>query len=57
MMQEGNIPVITVQADTIPRAYEQAIREVWEKGISVRTEYDRPGDPPSRDATVMIVVH
>lgn len=56
-MQEGNIPVIAVQADTIPRAYEQAIKEVWEKGISVRTEYDRPEDPPSRDATVVIVVH
>jgi thymidylate synthase len=37
-------------------AYEKAIREVWEKGASIRTEYDRPEDPPSRDATVMIVV-
>jgi thymidylate synthase len=57
MMQAGDIPIITVNADTIPRAYEQAIKEVWESGISVRTEYDRPGDPPSRDATVVIVVH
>jgi len=55
-MQRGDIPVIAVQADTIPRAYEQAIREVWETGVSVRTEYDRPDDPPSRDATVLIVV-
>jgi thymidylate synthase len=37
-------------------AYEKAIRAVWEKGASIRTEYDRPDDPPSRDATVMIVV-
>ena len=55
-MQAGQIPILHVEADTIPRAYEQAIREVWEKGISVRTEYDRPEDPPSRDATVVIVV-
>ena len=55
-MQRGDIPVIAVQADTIPRAYEQAIREVWETGVSVRTEYDRPGDPPSRDATVVIII-
>jgi len=52
----GNIPVLTIIEDTIPRAYERAIREVWEKGISVHTEYDRPEDPPSKDASVLIVV-
>lgn len=55
-MEPGNIPVLLVQEDTIPLAYEKAIREVWEKGISIRTEYDRPQDPPSKDATVMITV-
>jgi thymidylate synthase len=55
-METGNIPVLIVQEETIPMAYEKAIREVWEKGASIRTEYDRPEDPPSRDATVMIVV-
>jgi thymidylate synthase len=55
-MEPGNIPVLTVQEDTIPLAYEKAIREVWDKGISIRTEYDRPEDPPSKDATVIITV-
>jgi thymidylate synthase len=55
-MEPGNIPVLTVQEDTIPLAYEKAIHEVWEKGISIRTEYDRPEDPPSKDATVIIIV-
>ena len=55
-MSSGNIPVLNVVGDTIPRAYERAIKEVWEKGASIRTEYDRPEDPPSRDATVMITV-
>jgi thymidylate synthase len=55
-MKSGNIPVLNIQGDTIPRAYERAIKEVWEKGASIRTEYDRPDDPPSRDATVMITV-
>ena len=55
-MKPGNIPVLTVFGDTIPQAYESAIKEVWEKGASVRTEYDRPEDPPSRDATVIITV-
>ena len=55
-MSSGDIPVLNIVGDTIPRAYERAIKEVWEKGASVRTEYDRPEDPPSRDATVMITV-
>jgi len=55
-MDPGSIPVLNICGETIPEAYERAIRAVWEKGVSVRTEYDRPGDPPSRDATVMITV-
>jgi thymidylate synthase len=55
-MEPGIIPVLSINEDTIPRAYEKAIKEVWEKGVSIRTEYDRPGDPPSRDATVIITV-
>ncbi len=55
-MESGNIPVLSVFGETIPQAYEKAIKEVWEKGASVRTEYDRPDDPPSRDATVIITV-
>ncbi len=56
-MDPGNIPVLKIEGDTIPQAYEKAIREVWDKGTGIRTEYDRPEDPPSRDATVMIAVH
>lgn len=55
-MNSGNVPVLSVSGANIPLAYERAIKEVWEKGVSVRTEYDRPEDPPSRDATVMITV-
>jgi len=55
-MKSGSIPVLTISGATIPEAYERAIREVWERGASIRTEYDRPGDPPSRDATVVITV-
>lgn len=55
-MKSGNIPVLNVEEDTIPLAYENVIEAVWEKGVSIRTEYDRPEDPPSRDATVIIVV-
>ena len=55
-MDSGSIPALIVRARTIPEAYENAIKEVWEKGARIKTEYDRPGDPESRDATAMIVV-
>ncbi len=55
-MEPGNIPVLMIEEETIPLAYEKAIREVWENGTGLRTEYDRPEDPPSRDATVVIAV-
>ncbi len=28
----------------------------WEQGAQVRTQYDQPGDPPSRDVTLCLVV-
>jgi thymidylate synthase len=55
-METGNIPVLIIDEETIPMAYEKAIRELWDNGLSIRTEYDRPDDPPSKDATVMITV-
>jgi thymidylate synthase len=55
-MQPGNIPVVMIEEETIPAAYEQAIKMVWEKGARIKTEYDRPEDPASRDATSIICV-
>jgi thymidylate synthase len=46
---------ITVIRDTLPEAWEQAVLLCWEKGDRVRTEYDRPEDPESRDCTAFIV--
>lgn len=52
----GDIPVISVKAECLPEAWEKAVVEVWEKGATLKTQYDKPGDPPSKDATVMIEV-
>jgi len=41
---------------TLPMAWERAVITCWEQGESFPTEYDRPGDPNSRDITVMIHV-
>lgn len=53
---QGNIPVLLVSGRTLPETWEKSILEVWEKGVLLRTEYDRPEDPPSRDATMVLVV-
>ena len=47
---------IYVERDTLPEAWEEAVVRCWTEGAEIRTEYDQPGDPPSRDCTACIVV-
>ena len=59
---DGHVPLVTVRAGNLPHAWEQAMLALWERGVSIRTEYDRvdgdgePVDPPSRDCTMVIEV-
>ncbi len=55
-LNRGNIPVISVHASCLPEAWEKTVLAVWSQGVDVKTEYDKPSDPPSKDATVMIAV-
>ncbi|MCD6416340.1 MAG: hypothetical protein J7M08_06555 [Planctomycetes bacterium] len=52
----SDIPVLHVSGENVPEAWEKAVLAVWDEGVEVKTEYDRPGDPPSLDATVMVEV-
>ena len=52
----SNIPVISIEAGCLPEAWEAAVLAVWDNGIEIKTQYDKPNDPPSRDATVIITV-
>ena len=52
----GTIPVLSISAECLPEAWEKAVLAVWNEGFEVKTQYDKPEDPPSRDATVMITV-
>ncbi len=52
----GTMPVISITADCLPEAWEKAVLAVWDQGYEVKTQYDKPDDPPSKDATVMIVI-
>jgi len=51
-----DIPVLSVSGRTVPEAWEKALLAVWDHGVEVRTEYDKPADPPSLDATVLVEV-
>ncbi len=52
----GNVPVIYVTAKCLPEAWEKAVIAVWDNGIDIKTEYDKPDDPPSKDATVVVEI-
>ncbi len=52
----GRIPTLCVSARTLPEAWEKAVLACWHQGAAIRTEYDKPGDPPSRDCTMVWTV-
>lgn len=52
----GDIPVLKVEGRTLPEAWEKSLIEVWEKGTAIKTQYDRPKDPPSRDASMVLTI-
>ena len=47
---------IHVVARTLPEAWETAVVRCWEEGAAFKTQYDKPGDPPSRDVACLIHV-
>lgn len=52
-----NIPVLNVEGDTIPEAWENAVIAVSKYGIEFETEYDREGDPLSLDCTMIMTIN
>jgi thymidylate synthase len=47
---------IHVEARTLPEGWETAVRRCWEEGARFRTQYDKAGDPQSRDVACLIHV-
>lgn len=52
-----DIPVLKVEGDTLPEAWEKSVLATWKEGLDIKTEYDKPGDPPSKDSTMIMVVN
>jgi len=51
-----NIPVISVQGRSLAEVYEKALLALREHGIPLKTQYDKPGDPPSLDCTMNMTI-
>jgi len=49
-------PIIKVEGETLPEVWEKSVVRCWEEGIEVKTEYDRPEDPPSKDCTMIMEI-
>jgi thymidylate synthase len=51
-----NIPVLIVSERTLAQAYEKALVELNRYGVRFKTQYDKPDEPPSIDATMDITI-
>jgi thymidylate synthase len=51
-----SIPVLSVQGHSLAEAYERALIALHTQGTRFRTQYDKPGDPQSLDATLNITI-
>lgn len=52
----NGIPVLTARGKGIAEAWENSLTALNEQGCHIKTMYDKPEDPPSKDATMIITV-
>ncbi len=53
----GQIPVLFVEGNSLAEAWEKSVLEAYRKGCDIKTEYDKPEDPPSKDCSMTVVIH
>jgi len=51
-----NIPVICITKNTLAEGYEAALVALYNQGTRFKTQYDKPGDPLSIDATLNLTI-
>ena len=52
----NGIPVLNAEGLGIARAWENSLVELYKSGCRLKTEYDKLEDPPSIDASMLLVV-
>ncbi len=53
---DGNIPVLVARGKGLPDTWEKSLMLLWEKGTRIKTEHDKPEDPPSKDCKMIMVI-
>ncbi len=56
MQEQFDLPLICIKADNLAEGWERAVIACWEQGAAIETQYDREGDPPSRDVSLALAV-
>lgn len=51
-----DLPLICIQAQNLAEGWERAVIACWEQGTAIPTQYDREGDPPSRDVSLALAI-
>jgi thymidylate synthase len=54
---KGNIPVLMVEGEGLAETWEKSLISLYENGCDIKTEYDQPDDPPSKDCSMTIVIN
>lgn len=52
----NGIPVLNARGKGIAEAWENSLIELHKNGCDIKTMYDKPEDPPSKDSTMMITI-
>ena len=55
-MSDHNIPVLFVTGRGLAEVWENAVLMTHQQGMDIKTQYDKPEDPPSKDCTMVMVV-
>ena len=50
------IPVLSAEGEGIAQAWENSLKTLYAQGCDVKTQYDKPADRPSKDATMIVTV-
>jgi len=54
--QQANIPVLAVSAYSVAETWERSLVALHSSGCDIKTQYDKPEDPPSKDCTMIMNV-
>jgi len=56
MSDTFDLPVIKIEAENLAEGWERAVVACWEQGAHIATQYDKEGDPASRDVSLLLAV-